>query len=128
MKRTNNNILKIFAHKELKNHISLVQHSKIKFSNYYNTLVSNKCANIIRFTLFSSKLVFVSCQLEKGSEYNANRIRNIKEIHEKAFQQEDVGLQKSTPITEDDVIFIFGNMNTTISPKHKDDLVLFNKL
>lgn len=59
-------MLKIFAHKELKNYISFVEHGKLKFKSYYNTVLSNKCANFIRFNLFNTKLVFIGCQLEKG--------------------------------------------------------------
>ena len=57
-----------------------------------------------------------------------NRIRNIKEIHENAFQIEEVGLQKSTSILEDDVIFLFGNMNTNVSSRFKPDFAKFNDL
>lgn len=57
-----------------------------------------------------------------------NRIRNVKEIHENAFQIEEVGLQKSTSIIEDDVIFLFGNMNTNVSSRFKSEFAKFNDL
>ncbi len=56
-------MLKVFSLRELKPEISSVEHGKVKFTSYYNTVISNKCAVFIRFMLFNTKLVFVSCQL-----------------------------------------------------------------
>jgi len=71
-------------------------------------------------------MVFISCQLEYGAEFISSRIKNLREIHEKAFQIEEVGLQKSESILTDDVIFMLGNMNTNVSPTFKNDFALFN--
>jgi hypothetical protein len=57
--------------------------------------MSNKCANFLRFNVDNSKLVMVGCQLEKGREYIHNRIKNLREIHQYAFQVEEVGVKKS---------------------------------
>lgn len=65
-KKVYGNMLKIFAHKELKKDITFVEHGKIKFKSYYNAVLSNKCANFIRFYLNSTRLVFIGCQLEYG--------------------------------------------------------------
>ena len=108
-------MLKVFSLRELKPEISGVEHGKVKFTSYYNTVISNKCAVFIRFMLYNTKMVFVSCQLEKGRDFQANRVKNLREIHENAFQIEEVGVQKSSSIISDDVIFLFGNMNTTVS-------------
>lgn len=72
-------------------------------------------------------MVFVSCQLEYGADFISSRIKNLREIHEKAFQIEEVGLQKSDSILKDDVIFLLGNLNTTVSSTLKNDFALFNK-
>lgn len=58
--------MKIFAARELRNDISLVEHGRLKFNSYYNAVLSNKCANFIRFSLNNTRFVFVGCQLEKG--------------------------------------------------------------
>lgn len=56
-------MLKVFSLRELKPEISNVEHGKVKFTSYYNTVISNKCAVFIRFTMCSTRMVFVSCQL-----------------------------------------------------------------
>lgn len=80
-KKTNGNMLKVFAARELRADITLVEHGRLKFSSYYNAVLSNKCANFIRFSLASTRLLFVSCQLEKGQEQLASRIRNLRDLH-----------------------------------------------
>ncbi|CAM5999729.1 unnamed protein product [Sphagnum balticum] len=77
-KISSNNLLKVFALKELATRISFVETAKVKFKSYYNTVLSNKCANLVRFNLDNTKLVFCGCQLEYGRELQANRIRNLK--------------------------------------------------
>jgi hypothetical protein len=121
-------MVKIFAARELRNEISLVEHGRLKFSSYYNAVLSNKCANFIRFSLSNTRFVFVGCQLEKGQELLTSRVRNIRDLHEHAFQVEEVGLQRSASILADDVIFLFGNMNTTVAPSFKPDFARFNDL
>jgi hypothetical protein len=64
------NLLIIFVRDDQKGRISAVEQGNIKFSSYYNTLMSNKSANFIRLNVDSSKLVFVGCQLEKGREFS----------------------------------------------------------
>ena len=91
-------MLKVFAQKELIKDISFVEQSKMKFRSYYNTVLSNKSAVFIRFSVKTTKIVVLGCQLEKGRELVQNRVKNLKEIHEKAFQIEYVGKQKSSPI------------------------------
>lgn len=56
-------MVKIFAARELRNDISLVEHGRLKFNSYYNAVLSNKCANFIRFSLNNTRFVFVGCQL-----------------------------------------------------------------
>jgi hypothetical protein len=41
---------------------------------------------------------------------------------------EEVGLQRSSSILADDVIFLFGNMNTTVSSIFKPEFARFNDL
>lgn len=71
-------MLKVFSLRELKPEISGVEHGKVKFTSYYNTVISNKCAVFIRFMLCNTRMVFVSCQLEKGKDFQGNRIRNLR--------------------------------------------------
>jgi hypothetical protein len=105
-----------------------VEHGRLKFGSYYNAVLSNKSACFIRFSLSSTRVVFVSCQLEKGEELLASRLRNLRELHEHAFQVEEVGLQRSTSILSDDLIFLVGNMNTNVSPANKPLFAGFNNL
>jgi len=56
-------MLKVFAHKDLNKDISFVEHGKIKFRSYYNTVISNKCATFIRFNVNTTKIVMIGCQL-----------------------------------------------------------------
>ena len=106
--------------------MSGIEQGSIKFRSYYNAFMSNKSANFIRFNLYDSKLTFVGCQLEKGRELVEGRIRNLKEIHEYAFQIEDVGVQKSETILFDDIIFLMGNMNANVSPSLKHEISRLN--
>jgi hypothetical protein len=48
--------------------------------------MSTKCTIVIRFNYQSTKVVFCGCQLEYGREFTANRIKNLRDIHEYAFQ------------------------------------------
>lgn len=57
--------------------------------------MSTKCAVLIRFNLYSTKLTFISVQLEFGREYAENRVENLKDIHKYAFQEEVVGQKTS---------------------------------
>jgi hypothetical protein len=52
----------------------------------------------------------------------------LRDLHERAFQVEEVGLQRSASILADDVIFLFGNMNTTVPPIFKPEFSRFNDL
>jgi hypothetical protein len=49
-------------------------------------------------------------------------------VHEHAFQVEEVGLQRSSSILDDDVIFLFGIINTTVSIIFKPEFARFNDL
>jgi hypothetical protein len=90
-KMSNNNLLKIYIQKQLLTMVSNVELTKVKFKSYFNQYMSTKCAVIIRFTYASSKIVFCGCQLEYGREFAANRVRNLRDLHEYAFQEVKVG-------------------------------------
>ena len=97
--------------------------TKVKFKSLYNQYLSNKCAVIIRFNYYNTTLTFIGCQLEFGREYSSYRISNLRDIHKYAFRETQVGQKESDPILDDDVIFLFGNMNTNISPNCKNTIV-----
>jgi hypothetical protein len=88
---SNNNLLKIYIQNPLLKFISNVELTKVKFKSYFNQYMSSKCAVIIRFTYASSTIVFCGCQLEYGREFAINRIRNLRDLHEYAFQEVKVG-------------------------------------
>ena len=88
---SNNNLLKIYIQKQLLAMVSNVELTKVKFKSYFNQYMSTKCAVIIRFTYASSKVVFCGCQLEYGREFATNRVRNLRDLHEFAFQEVKVG-------------------------------------
>ena len=67
----------------------------------------------------STKISFVSCQMEFGREYMSNRLENMKNIHEYAFQEIGIGQKISEPIEDDDFVFIFGNTNMNIDSGFK---------
>ena len=102
--------------------VSNVELTKVKFRSYFNQYMSTKCAVIIRFTYANSKIVFCGCQLEYGREFAANRVRNLRDLHDYAFQEVKVGEKKLAPIIGDDIIFLVGNMNTHISPEFKEQI------
>ena len=116
----------MYAKTDLKDRIGAVEQGNLKYRSYYNAFISNKSAIFIRFNIDSSKLVFVGCQLEKGRDGVETRIQNLKEIHDYAFQIEEVGIKKTETILFDDVIFLVGNMNVNISPTFKEDFARFN--
>ena len=85
-KSSNHNILAIYVEKRYKDRVSNVELTKVKFKSVYNQYLSTKCAVIIRLTVDSTKISFIACQMEYGREYTGNRLQNLKDIHEYAFQ------------------------------------------
>ncbi len=63
--------------------------------------------------------MFIGCQLEKGREGLGSRVKNLREVHELAFQVEEIGVKKGEPILFDDYVFLVGNMNTNVSGEYK---------
>lgn len=113
----------IFSKKEYTEAITNVEITKVKFKSLYNQYLSNKCAVVIRFSYYSTVMTFISCQLEFGREYSSYRVDNLKDIHRWAFRQNMVGQKESESILNDDVVFLFGNMNTNVSSKYKNVIV-----
>ena len=54
----------------------------------------NKGGVIIKFLIDDTSISFANVHLESGKKKYSERLVDIKEIHEKAFQSEAVGKQK----------------------------------
>lgn len=97
-KVSNHNILVIYGNKSLKERISNIEMTKVKFKSLYNHYLSTKCAVLIRFYIDDVSICVAGCQLEWGREYSNNRLTSLRELHEGAFQEWAVGQKPSAPI------------------------------
>jgi len=85
-------LILIFAKSAIKNKINRVETDIVKTGLGGN--FGNKGAAIIKMYIDDTSFCFINCHLESGNKSNNQRIQNIVDIHQKAFQQEGVGKRR----------------------------------
>lgn len=111
-------LMLIFAKETMKNRITKMEYDSVK-CGVMNKL-GNKGAIIIRFRIDDTSLCFTNCHLEAGHKKMNERVININDIHNKAFQSEGVGKKKEEKIENMDYKFLFGDMNFRINLSNAD--------
>lgn len=85
-------LLIIYAKESLWNRISKIEADTVK-TGLAGT-VGNKGAVVIKFNVDDTSLVFINVHMEAGGKATKERLANLTEFHQKAFQQTSVGKKK----------------------------------
>lgn len=85
-------LLLVFAKEDCSKRIVKVQADKVK-TGLKGTL-GNKGGVVVKLSVDDTTFSFVNCHLVPSASGLQDRIGNLKDIHKKAFQQEEMGVRK----------------------------------
>lgn len=104
-------------------HISDISHSKLKMNLFSN----DRSLIMTKMRVFDTSILFANCYFTQAVDF----LQCSEQIHEKAFQESQLGQQKEQKISAIDYKFVFGNVGEGIAcsePGIKERLERYGKL
>ena len=81
----------------------------------FGNKLGNKGAVIFKLNIDDTSIGIINAHLEAGSKKNLERLNNVKDIHQKAFQQEGVGRKRQEKLETLNYKFLMGDLNFRIN-------------
>ena len=85
-------LILVFAKKEISKRIVQVETDKVKTG--MGGKLGNKGSVIVKLNIDDTSLCFINCHLEPSVKNLENRLEHLVDIHQKAFQKEELGKRR----------------------------------